>query len=149
MSRVVIEHIISPTLKEIYEFERQGDVWKYVGICWSRRNGENDIWGDELGAFYSEQKVKELTELVRKHGYKDLDEYYDCAPEYSRTLDDEFSDIVDKFSPTMTKTLSGMPYRSGVYFSNKPKTPDQLPKISDEEIKAKILEKISNVKIKL
>lgn len=142
--KIEIEYIVSPTLKEIYWFEREGrEDWRYVGIMYSRRNDENDIWGDQWEEYYDKQKDEELEELARKHGFDSLfDANWDrenCPPELRK--------IIDKYNPIANHTKNGEPYYCGEIFANWSKKP--APKLSIEEIKQKILEKISKIKVAL
>lgn len=141
--RVEIQHIVDERTKEIYHFEKHGSVWKYVGIYFSRRNDENDIWGDEWTKRFHDQKMEELNFWAQSKGYED---YYSIGWTDLDAWTDkwEIDEIRNKYNPVCQSTKHGEPYYSGQYGGELPK-----PKISVDQIKIEILKQVSKIKVEL
>ena len=148
---IEISHIIDDQHKEIYAFEKIISIWHYTGIGYSNRNDKDDVWGDEWDKHYSNAKEKELNDYAVSRGYQDFDEFCDSCTSYIANdyYDGIISDIYDKYNPVCQKTLDGRTYWYGLCFGSGCDTAEYAPKLSEEEIKHKILKQICNLKIQL
>lgn len=143
---IKIEHIISSTSKEIYEFSCVGDnEWRYKGIMYSNRDDSKDKWGEKWG---KKEKEKEILTLAKKLVNK-YDPKITSTKEilrvfyayYEEDFEYEVLEIENKWMPTCNKTKHGLTRYYGSY-------PGDTPKISKEEIKEKISKTITkNIKV--
>lgn len=150
--KISIHHKIDETSKEIYEFERtSSNTWDYVGIYFSHRNDEDDVWGDEWGKFYEDLKILEKDRIAESFGYSGHSEMLDGFDYYSYEYD-KLREIDTKYNPICQKTKHGKTYYSGMSWGCNTKDKDRskyIPKISKEEIKEEILRQTSKIKINL
>jgi len=110
--KIEIIYEISPTYREIYEFEICMKRVKYVGIYYSRRNDEDDLWGDLWSATHKEKRTAEEKVVEDKH-----ENYCSCEYcRYCRDFDQEMAKIRIKYNPIENKTKEGKPYYSGTSF---------------------------------
>jgi hypothetical protein len=145
---VKIEHKIDSTSKEIYEFEKVGNGYVYVGIMYSHRDGVGDMWGEEWRSEKDYEKA--LDDYAKSQGYKDYDnmeDHYEYIVESHHAP--EISDIDDRFNPVCNKTKHGEIRYSGCYWGYGDHEEKYTPKISEAEIKLKILEKTRKIKVDL
>lgn len=132
---IKVKHTISDTEREIYVFEDCSDCFRYMGIYYSRRNDANDLFGDEWEEFYKEEREKAL---------KEFEDYDDDYYNFNTEIEKKIKEIKNKYNPIVNKTKFGKPYYSGQYGGKLP-----APKLTEQEIKDKILEKISCFGIKI
>jgi hypothetical protein len=145
---ISIEHRINETTKEIYIFQSfEVGVWLYVGIYYSNRNDETDVWGDEWNKKYSKKRDEELDFLANKNGYDKIDEWVDN--DVHAKYNGELYKLIDKYRPTCNKTLDGRTYYHGRSWSYGYGSDQPRPKISEEQIKDAILRKTVDITIKL
>lgn len=155
MNTVEIEHKINSTHMEIYEFVKHGNTYYYSGIMFSNRNDENDIWGHNWRSnkILKACKMEEVRKLAEKNGYYDVRDFEDVVWNcYGlEGCSDKLRAIDRKYNPAYNKTKSLEPYYHGVSWginaSNyKAKYP---PKLTEKQIKNRIIKKVSKIKVKL
>ncbi len=146
MNRVSVKHIIDETSKEIYEFEKMGNVWQYVAMYYANRNDKDDVWGDEWTDHYENKRSKELDEMAVSLGYDTFVELMD----YGGWDDiDKADEIYKKYNPVCQKTKHGKPYYGGCSWGYGSRDGKYTPKMSEKDIINEITKQVSKVKIKL
>jgi hypothetical protein len=147
MREIQIEYIIDETHKEIYGFTERGDnTYYYDSISYASRNDEDDIWGDEWREYYSEKMTEELEKYAKLQGYEDFAD----LPRITGGDDIhyyEVRNIRNKYNPSIQKTIYGEQYLHGRSVHGFIKLPE--PKMTTEEIKNAILQKITDIKVDL
>lgn len=146
---ISIPYIINNTSKEIYEFKQTTiNRWEYVGIYYSNRNDENDVWGDEWNKFYAEKMEEEIQAVVLANGFEDFSDMMEntCSCSFS---DREISLIRRKYSPSIQKTQDGRLYYSGIYWGLGRSKGKPAPKMSEKKISEEILRRLSWVEVRL
>ena len=145
---IQIEYIINSKSKEIYRFESHMlGVWQYVGIMYSNRNDETDVWGDKWNDHYKKVRDEELNILANKNGYDNLNEWLDEDPHTNYNI--ELGKILLKYNPCCNKTLDGRPYYHGRSWSYGYDKDRPLPIMTEDQIKNAILRQTTNIEIKL
>lgn len=104
-------------------------------IAFSRRNNAKDIWGDDWEREYDKQIKTECEKLVKKFDMGEIgaEDFYSKMTEVRR-----------KYNPYCHKTKSGLPYYSSQFGGNLPP-----PKLTKQQIAAKIIEIVAKFKINL
>lgn len=144
---IKIQHQVSDTSIEIYQFQNIGDnTWKYAGIYFSNRNDNNDVWGHnwDKSKKIQSQKEKDLLALAIKFGYETFDEAIDCEPE-GQSFDEWAAIIRRKYNPCCQKTKDGRAYYSGMFWGYGDRKGEHEPKLSQQQIKIEILDQISRI----
>jgi len=146
---IKIQHQVSDTSIEIYQFQNIGDnTWKYVGISFSNRSNNNDVWGHnwDKSRKIQSKKEKELLDLAFKFGYENVAEAWDCEPD-GQSFDEEAALIQRKYNPCVQKTKDGRAYYSGNYWGYGDRKGTYEPRLSQQQIKIEILNQISRILI--
>jgi hypothetical protein len=120
-----------------------------VGIYFSHRNGENDVWGDEWSKHFKSLKIQRLDNLAKSFGYFD---YSDMSYNYNfrSDVDEKLTELETMFNPVVNKTINGDTYYSGMNWgSDGTISKKYTPKLTMTEIKDQILKQISNFKVQL
>lgn len=146
MNRVSVEYIIDDTSKEIYEFEKMGNVWHYVAAYYAYRNDKDDVWGDDWGDHYESKRSKELDEMAVSLGYEDAGDLSDYGDWHDV---DKMNEIYLKYNPVCQKTIHGESYYGGCSWGYGSRNGKHTPKMSEKDIIKEITRQVTKVKIKL
>lgn len=126
-----IRHRISELEEEIYSFEVYNNFIRYRGIWFSKRRNLNEPFGYDWWEYYEKALNSELKAFEEKFGD---DIYNQDNPNHYL-----INEVKDKYNPLMHKLLSGT-FSSYV-------AEDHPLKISEEDIKLALIEKIKQIKV--